>query len=466
MSSPRYIIMALVVLSASIAIGVYFDRELSRVPKRIAESNETMLKTDSMRHVFKVSILASRSYEAFLAYLHSGDPSLLKKSVNFSKASVGFASSALSDDQTLAGDLVPFLQHNVEIIQSVSTVEEASTRLAEFQANMDRIYRGSEQIEQDIWLSFQLDFVRFQTNERRALIAYQFSAMLAVVIMLIVGVFFLRQRSLFRVIEARERDLEQMVELRNEELQLLRKTQAAAEAADRAKTEFLALMSHELRTPLNAILGFSEIVKSGDKRWVSEEKTTEYAAAIHSASLHLLNVINDILDLAKIEAGETELYEARIELAPVIERAVSLIRQRSQEKQQAISVEVDEALPILVGDERLILQILINILSNAVKFTGVNGRIVAFASVAPDGGLHLGVRDNGVGIAPEHIDIVMQPFGQLRSNSSVTHEGTGLGLPLTGRFAELHGAAVRIESKLSEGTTVMVHFPANRVAAS
>ena len=466
MNSPRFILIVLLVMIVAIAIGLYFNRELNRVPKRISESNETMLKTDSMRHVFKVSMLAGRGYEAFLRYVSTGEERLLKKSANYSKASIGFASSALTNDQTLAGDLVPFLRGNVEISQSVSTVKEASTRLAEFQANMSEIYRRAEHTEQDIWLSFQQDFVRFQTNERRALIAYQFSAVLAVVILLIVGAFYLRQRSLFRVIEAREHDLEHMVELRNEELKLLRRTQAAAEAADRAKTEFLALMSHELRTPLNAILGFSEIVKSGDKRLVSEERTTEYASAIHSASLHLLNVINDILDLAKIEAGETELHETKIQLIDVIEKSVTLIRQRSQEKHQTVSVEMDRSLPALIGDERLVFQILINILSNAVKFTGEQGRITVFASIAPSGGLDVGVRDNGVGIAAEHIDTVMQPFGQLRLNSAVTHEGTGLGLPLTGRFAELHGATVTIESELSEGTIVTVHFPPYRIAAA
>ncbi|MEO9903402.1 HAMP domain-containing sensor histidine kinase [Nisaea sp.] len=465
-TSYRHIIFALIVIVSAIAAGLYFNREFSLVPSRIAESNEAMWKTDSMRHVFKVSMLASRGYEAFLSYLRTGDKNHLKKAANFSKASIGFASSALTDDQALAGDLIPFLRRNVEISEAVQSIEEASAMADEFHENMARIHRGSEHAEQDIWLSFQKDFVRFQTNEQRALIAYQFSAGLAIAVLLIVGFFFLRQRSLLSVIEAREHDLEHMVELRNEELQLLRKTQAAAEAADRAKTEFLALMSHELRTPLNAIIGFSEIVKSGDKRLVSGERTTEYASAIHSASLHLLNVINDILDLAKIEAGETELHETKIQLIAVIERSVSLIRQRSQEKHQTVSIEMDRSLPTLIGDERLVLQILINLLSNAVKFTGEHGEIAVFASAVSSGGLDIGVRDNGVGIASEHIDTVMQPFGQLRLNSAVTHEGTGLGLPLTGRFAELHGATVTLESELSKGTTVTIHFPPHRIAAS
>ncbi len=466
MTSSRNIIIALLVMGLATAAGLYVNRELGQVPVRITESDETMLKADIMRHVFKVSTLAGRGYEAFLGYLHTGDENQLKQAANYSKAAIGFASSALTDDQMLAGDLIPFLRRNVEISETAQSVEEALALADEFRENMAKIYRDAEAREQDIWISFQKDFVRFQTNEQRALIAYQFSAVLAIAVLLIVGFFFLRQRSLFRVIEAREQDLERMVELRNEELQLLRKTQAAAEAADRAKTEFLALMSHELRTPLNAIIGFSEIVKSGDKRLVSGEKTTEYASAIHSASLHLLNVINDILDLAKIEAGETELHETRIQLISVIERSVTLIRQRSQEKHQTVSVEMDRSLPVLIGDERLVFQILINILSNAVKFTGEHGKITVFAAVATSGGLDIGVRDNGVGIASEHIDTVMQPFGQLRLNSAITHEGTGLGLPLTGRFAELHGATVTLESELSKGTTVTIHFPPHRIAAA
>lgn len=457
--APVLIVFSVIVFSYLL----YLKKEWNLIPVRIAKSDETMLKTDSMRHVFKVSLLCSRAHEAYLNYLHTGNFDQLSKATNSGRAAIGFASSALSDDRTLLAAAVPLIRRNVDISSTVSNVEEAVALLDEYSRNMSRIHRQAGEVEQEIWTSFQKDFVRFQTNEKRAAIAYQFSAALAVVVLLIVGFFFLRKRALLRVIETRERDLGQMVDLRNGELKILRRTQAAAEAADRAKTEFLALMSHELRTPLNAILGFSEIVKSGDKRWVSEEKTTEYASAIHSASLHLLNVINDILDLAKIESGEIELSESRVELASVIERAVGLIRQRSKEKQQVLSVEVDVPSPILIGDERLILQILINILSNAVKFTDHRGQITVFVCVSPSGGLDVGVRDNGVGIAPENIGVVMQPFGQLRSNSAVTHEGTGLGLPLTGRFAELHGASVEIESALAEGTTVTVRFPPDRI---
>lgn len=465
MTPRRYLTILLIGAAALITTGAYFYREVNRIPVRIAESDETMLKTDSMRHVFKVTLLNGRAYEAYLSYIHTGEPDDLKKAVNFTKASIGFAASAIVDDDTLDSRVIPIIRRNLEITESISSPQEAAGYLAQFGQNMADVYRETEHIEQDIWISFLEDFVRFQTGEKRALIAYQFSAALAGAILLIMLFFFFRQRLLIRIIETREHDLEELIDLRNEELALLRETQAAAEAADRAKTEFLALMSHELRTPLNAIVGFSEIVKRRDQKWVSQEKTTEYAAAIHSASMHLLHVINDILDLAKIEAGQIQLDESQIELTRLIQRAEMLIRQRAQEKGQILRVDAEPSLPILIADERLVFQILINLLSNAVKFTGQRGEIVAFAALSDDGGLDLGVRDNGIGIEEADLPKVMQPFGQLRQNSSVTHEGTGLGLPLSRRFAELHEASISIESRVGEGTTVTVHFPASRVLA-
>ncbi|UUX50707.1 ATP-binding protein [Nisaea acidiphila] len=465
MTRGGYLSFGLAFGALLIIVGLYFIREIERIPIRVSESDQTMLRADAIRHAFKVSLLSSRSYEAYLTYLKTGREEDRQQGISLGKAAIGFAASALSNDHPVADQVVPLIRANLAILEKSSSPDAAAASLPVFAANMRSINRETGEIEQGIWQSFQKDFVEFQTSEQRALIAYQLAAALAIGTLLVVVFFFLRQRALLRLIETREEDLEEMIELRNDELDLLRETQAAAQAADRAKTEFLALMSHELRTPLNAIVGFSEIVKSGDQNWVTSEKTIEYAAAIHSAGLHLLNVINDILDLTKIEAGETEINETRLDVSRSLQRASGLLLQRAVQKGLTVQSETDEDLPDLIADERLVFQILINLLSNAIKFTGEGGEIILFAARSKDGGLDLGVRDSGVGIAEEDIPKVMQPFAQLRRNSSVTHEGTGLGLPLSRRFAELHGASVSIESEEDVGTTVTVHFPESRVTS-
>lgn len=464
MTRKAYLVFGIVFGSLVLGTGYYFYTELVRIPDRLTDANTKMLQTDSLRHIYKVSLLAGRAYEAYLVFLETGAERERQISINLGKAAIGFASSALSDDKTLAPAVVPLIAENLSIVEGASGRNDAARGLTTYKENMREIYREIQSIEQTIWVSFQRDFVRFQANEHRAAMAYQFGAALAVGILMIVVFFFLRQRSLLRTIEMREVDLEEMIELRNKELVLLRETQAAAQAGDRAKTEFLALMSHELRTPLNAIVGFSEIVKSADQKWASVDKTTEYAEAIHSAGLHLLKVINDILDLAKIEAGETDLKEAEVSLPAIAQRSVDLMRLRLREKRLAVKIDMDPGLPGLIADERLIYQILINLLSNAVKFTDQDGEIAVFANVVADGSLDVGVRDTGTGIAEADLNKVMQPFAQLRRDSSVAHEGTGLGLPLTRRFAELHGATVSLESTLNVGTVVTVRFPANRVS--
>jgi two-component system cell cycle sensor histidine kinase PleC len=235
-----------------------------------------------------------------------------------------------------------------------------------------------------------------------------------------------------------------------------------AEAANRAKSQFLANMSHELRTPLNAILGFSEIISSRIFA-KDEERTVEYAGLIHSSGKHLLALINDILDLAKIEAGRWQLQEAELSLNAVAMDALQQVTWRAQNDKIALENTVDPELDPVYADERSIKQVLLNLLSNAVKFTPENGTVKLFAYRDNDGGMIIGVSDTGIGIAAEDQAKVFDSFGQGKHDVAIADKGTGLGLTIVKGLVEAHGGTVRLESKVGEGTTVTLRLPDSRV---
>ena len=237
-----------------------------------------------------------------------------------------------------------------------------------------------------------------------------------------------------------------------------------AEAASRAKSEFLANMSHELRTPLNAILGFSETIYSG-ACGSNVEKHAEYARIIHQSGHHLLALINDILDLARIEAGGLALRESYVDLAHLIAESVSLLEVKARDGELDLHAEVAPGLPPIRADERALKQVLLNLLSNAVKFTPPGGRVVCFARIASGGAAVFGVGDTGIGIAQDDHERVFQNFGQGRHDVVTVDKGTGLGLPIVKGLVEAHGGRVTLESRVGEGTTVTATLPAERVVA-
>ena len=235
-----------------------------------------------------------------------------------------------------------------------------------------------------------------------------------------------------------------------------------AEAASLAKSQFLANMSHELRTPLNAILGFSEMIASRifEK---DPDRTVEYAQLVNTSGKHLLALINDILDLAKIEAGRWKLEESELDLHRVAEDALQFVAWRAKDTNAALVNSIDPGLEMIYGDERAIKQVLLNLLSNAVKFTPEHGTITAFARRAEDGGMLLGVMDTGVGIAAEDQGAVFDSFGQGRHDVALVDKGTGLGLAIVKGLVEAHGGRIDLESQVGKGTRVTVHLPAVRV---
>lgn len=243
----------------------------------------------------------------------------------------------------------------------------------------------------------------------------------------------------------------------------LQRTRDAAELSNRTKSEFLANMSHELRTPLNAILGFSELIRDGVGGEILAVKHSEYASDIHNSGTHLLSIINDILDLSKVEAGRLEAHISVLDPIPCFEMCLRLVQQRAVEAGLKISSDMDFQI-MLTADERLLKQIGLNLLSNAIKFTREGGKVALTLKKTSDGGACLVVEDTGIGMTASEIAQAKVPFGQVESSLNRSHEGSGLGLPLVVAFAEKLGGTIAIESKPAIGTRVLVFFPAEIVS--
>jgi signal transduction histidine kinase len=229
------------------------------------------------------------------------------------------------------------------------------------------------------------------------------------------------------------------------------------EIANKHKSEFLANMSHELRTPLNAIIGFSEVLQEklfGDVN----EKQEDYLRDIYTSGKHLLGLINDILDLSKVEAGRMELDLAAFDVASALSNAMTLVRERAQRHNVALRMDCAPALGQVTADERKVKQILVNLLTNAVKFTPDGGRVDVIARRGSDA-IEIAVRDTGIGIAPEDHEAVFEEFRQVGRHYTNKQEGTGLGLTLTRRFVELHGGRIWVESELGKGATFTFTIP-------
>jgi two-component system, cell cycle sensor histidine kinase PleC len=235
---------------------------------------------------------------------------------------------------------------------------------------------------------------------------------------------------------------------------------AQAESANRAKSQFLANMSHELRTPLNAILGFAEVMENGIFGPLGSQKYVEYCHDIRASGHYLLSVIDDILDMSRIEAGRVRLSKQPIALDDAIARALKFVSEQARAKGLAVTIESAPGLTAF-ADERALLQILVNLLQNAVKFTPEDGRIVVRARPAA-GAVNIYVEDNGIGIPREAIHKLGQPFEQVETETHRTHKGSGLGLAIARSLAELHGGGLRMRSQEGAGTIVLVHLPTDQ----
>ncbi|HUO01443.1 MAG TPA: ATP-binding protein [Rhizomicrobium sp.] len=282
-----------------------------------------------------------------------------------------------------------------------------------------------------------------------------FLATLAAAAILLVGLIVFMALCVFLALQGlRERD---------RSMQELAAAKLEADHANRAKSEFLANMSHELRTPLNAILGFSDVLRGELHGTLGSPRYREYADHIHDSGLHLLDLINDVLDLSKITAGKMELNEQEIAIPELVADALALVRGRAKDLQ--LQEGPWTGLPHVRGDYRLIKQILVNLLTNAVKFTPPGGR-VAIGGALSDRGIRLTVSDTGIGMTQDELEKAMSQYGQVDSKIARKHQGTGLGLPICKSLAVLHGGTLEIASEPDAGTAASLILPPSRIVAA
>ena len=238
-----------------------------------------------------------------------------------------------------------------------------------------------------------------------------------------------------------------------------------AEKASSAKSDFLAKISHEIRTPLNAIIGFSEVMMQERFGPIGNERYRQYLKDIHTSGGHLVSLLNDLLDLSKIEAGKLELNFANVDLNELTQESVALMQPQANRERIIIRTSLGSTLPAVTADARSVRQILLNLLSNSIKFTGVGGQVIVSTARSDDGDVVLRVRDTGVGMSEQDIAVAIEPFRQLATSARWGSGGTGLGLPLTKALAEANRASFKIRSAVNTGTLVEVAFPGGRVAA-
>lgn len=240
---------------------------------------------------------------------------------------------------------------------------------------------------------------------------------------------------------------------------------AEAESASRSRGAFLATMSHELRTPLNAVIGFADALRQpffGDLN----EKQRDYVESIHDSGLHLLSLINDVLDISKIDAGKLELCDDPVDLVAVVAECIKLVSGHSHDAGVTLVVDSPTEAPMIRGDLRRLKQVVLNLLSNAIKFTPRGGTVTTRVELEPEGGVTVSVCDTGIGMKPEDVPKAFEMFTQIANPFSRKFSGTGIGLPLTRSLVELHDGRVSLQSVLGQGTRVGVHLPALRVIPS
>jgi two-component system, cell cycle sensor histidine kinase PleC len=233
-----------------------------------------------------------------------------------------------------------------------------------------------------------------------------------------------------------------------------------AELASKVKSEFIANMSHELRTPLNTVIGFSKLLTQHHQRRLPDKEIVEYATLIHDAAGHLLSVINDILDISKIQSGKYTLDARQVSVAEILATSVNSFQMMASEAHVDLKAAIAHDLPPIRGDAAKLRQIFTNIISNALKFSPANGKIDVSALRTNGGGVVVGIRDSGVGMTREEIEVAMTPFGQVDGGRSRWREGAGLGLPIAKALVDLHGGMLEIRSEKGVGTEVVIGLPA------
>lgn len=264
------------------------------------------------------------------------------------------------------------------------------------------------------------------------------------------------------ILEHRAQSLESDIASLIQAAEEVRRAKEKAEISDRAKTDFLSNMSHELKTPLNAVIGFSELMAGEVLGPIGTPQYREYAQEICDSGRHLAKIVNDILDVSRLEANAVEAQDDRIRIEPLVESSLRLVADRARESEISLTVSMPPDLPVLIADRRMMKQMMSNLLTNAVKFTPRDGKVSITGISTPERGIEISVRDSGCGIPADMLDNVTKPFHQADASLNRKHEGTGLGLALVSSMMSLHDGSLVLESEPGTGTTATLQFPAAR----
>ncbi len=368
----------------------------------------------------------------------------------------------VDDDEDFADSLRDLLEPKGYVIRNVDTAEQAHTSLREFDADVALF-------DIRLGLASGVDLFARLKAERPDLVGVIMTAHVdskTAIEALRLGAYDYLDKSchpgeLYAVLERCFEKI-QLQHERQAAHQALRVAKEVAEQANRAKSDFLATMSHELRTPLNAIIGFSEMMMAEGLGPVGNEQYRGYIKDINASGVHLLSIINDILDLSKAEAGKLEMTEDVTDLRQVIEAAIRMVRTRAERAEVSLHSDVPDDLPYLLADERKLKQVLLNLLTNGIKFTPPGGE-VAIAVAEQAGELVITIRDSGIGINPADIAKAFEPFRQIDNRLSRKYDGTGLGLPLAAAMINQHDGRLTMTSAVGAGTSVTVTLPAQRL---